>query len=235
VPAASARRHPSTAGDGRGKLSRDQVVDAAIALADADGLDALTLRKLAVSLGVTPMALYWHVADKDALLDALGDRLFASIVLPDVGDDWFEDLCAVAQAMVEALRRHPAIAPLAVTTVMTSEAGIQVAERVLGRLCDARFSDRDAANLGAYLLQALVVLVTALPGGTPQSEADALRMRDKQARLFELPADRYPVVTRLLPVLIECDDPDVFLANGIDVVTLGIQGLAQRAAGTPTP
>jgi len=51
-------------------------VDHAIALVDEHGLEALSPRKLAVDQGVTPMALYWHAADKEALLDALGERLF---------------------------------------------------------------------------------------------------------------------------------------------------------------
>jgi hypothetical protein len=91
-------------------------------------------------------------------------------------------------------------------------------------------SDRDVADVGAYLLRALVVLVTSLPGAMPHSEADAERMSHKQAQLFQLPADRYPVVTRLAAVLTECDDPDAFLANGIDVLMLGIRAFAQRAA-----
>lgn len=233
MPAANARRSGPAASETRGKLSREQVVDAAVELADAQGLEALTVRKLALALGVTPMALYWHVADKDGLLDALGERMFATVELPEPLDDWFDDLCAVSHALVSALRRHPAIAPLAVTTVMASEAGLKVAERVLARLCDAGLSDRDAADVGAYLLRAMVVLVTALPGATAQSEADAAHMRRKSAHLFELPPERFPVVTRLLGVLVECDDPDAFLANGVDVLTLGIKAFAERAAGRP--
>jgi AcrR family transcriptional regulator len=227
VPAASARRRASVPGETRGKLTREQVVDAAIELADADGLDALTLRRLAVSLGVTPMALYWHVADKDALLDALGERMFADMELPERADDWFADVVAVCHAMVAALRRHPAIAPLAVTTVLTSEAGLHVAERVLSRLSDAGFTDRDVADVGAYLLRAIVVLVTALPGAMPHTDAEEERLLRERAHLLDLPTDRYPVISRLLPVLSECDDPDAFLANGIDVLTFGIK---QRAA-----
>ena len=230
MPATSARRRVATPGDSRGKLSREQVVDAAVALADAEGLDALTLRKLAIAVGVTPMALYWHVADKEALLDALGERMFATIELPERIDDWFADLCAVSRSMVAVLRRHPAVAPLAVTTVMTSEAGIRVAERVLSRLSDAGFSDRDVADIGAYLLRAIVVLVTALPDAAPSGpgNAEAERMQHKAAQLFELPPDRYPVVSRLAKVLAECDDPDAFLNNGIDVLMLGIEAFAER-------
>ena len=56
------------------RLRREHVVDVAIALLDADGLDALTMRKLATRLGVQAGALYWHFANKRALLDAMADR-----------------------------------------------------------------------------------------------------------------------------------------------------------------
>jgi len=63
-------------------------VDHAIALVDEHGLEALSPRKLAVDQGVTPMALYWHAADKEALLDALGERLFSGVELPEPQAGW---------------------------------------------------------------------------------------------------------------------------------------------------
>jgi AcrR family transcriptional regulator len=228
VPARARR----AAADVRGKLTREQLVDAALDIADAEGLDALTIRKLAVALGVTPMALYWHVADKDALLDALGERIFSSVDLPEPAADWFDDLCAISNALVAALQRHPAVAPLAVTTVLTSEAGADVAERVLARLGDGGFDDRDAANIGAYLLRALVGLVTALPGADASSVAETEEMRRKGARLAALPSDRYPVVTRLAGELTHCEEPDDFLRDGVNLLMFGVRSLSQRASAS---
>ena len=65
----------------RTRLTRAVVVDRALQLADADGLEALTIRKLATDLGVTPMALYWHFRSKDELLDGLTERLWGEIDL----------------------------------------------------------------------------------------------------------------------------------------------------------
>jgi len=62
-----AKRNDAT----RGRLSREAIVVGAIALADAEGLDAVTIRRLAQEHGVTPMAMYWHFSDKDSLLDGL--------------------------------------------------------------------------------------------------------------------------------------------------------------------
>jgi TetR/AcrR family tetracycline transcriptional repressor len=61
------------------ELTRDAVVEVALTMADAGGLDTLTIRRLATHFGVTPMALYWHVKNKDELLDAMGDAVFAAV------------------------------------------------------------------------------------------------------------------------------------------------------------
>jgi AcrR family transcriptional regulator len=71
-----------SSGDGtaeRTRLSKDAVVERGLAIADAEGLDALTIRRLANELGVTPMALYWHFRSKEALLTGLADRIWAEI------------------------------------------------------------------------------------------------------------------------------------------------------------
>jgi len=72
----------------RGRLSRDRVLRAALAHADAGGLEALSMRKLADELGVAPMALYRHVANKDDLIDGMVDIVFSEVGLPASGADW---------------------------------------------------------------------------------------------------------------------------------------------------
>src|SRR5690242_8978859 len=69
----------STARSTAPRLTREALVDAAMAIADEHGLEALSIRRLAKEVGVTPMAIYWHVADKEALLEALGERMFSQI------------------------------------------------------------------------------------------------------------------------------------------------------------
>ena len=92
-------------------LSRDKVLAAALAIADAEGLDALTFRRLASDLGVTPMALYRYVDDKEALLDALGDLVLSELPEPPTGD-WHKQLRAMARAFRAVLVAHAAIVPI---------------------------------------------------------------------------------------------------------------------------
>jgi AcrR family transcriptional regulator len=90
----------------RPKLNREQVVKTAVTLADADGIDALSMRRLAQVLGVVPMALYKHVAHKDELLDLMVDRVFEEIAFP-VAEEWRTVLRERAVAMRAGLLRHP--------------------------------------------------------------------------------------------------------------------------------
>ena len=73
---------------GRPRLSRDRVLQAATAIADRSGLDALTIRSLAAELGTKPMSVYHHVANKDEILDGIVDLVVGEIELPEIGGDW---------------------------------------------------------------------------------------------------------------------------------------------------
>ena len=78
----------------RRPLSREAVIDHALAVADLDGLDAVSIRRIAQDFGVTPMALYWHVKNKDELLAAMGDRILSVIDMPEPDADSASTSCA---------------------------------------------------------------------------------------------------------------------------------------------
>lgn len=78
-----------------------------LALAEERGLDAVSMRGVAGRLGVTPMALYHHVGDKQALMDALVERLLSEIPIPDPDVPWNERLLALADSLRATARRHP--------------------------------------------------------------------------------------------------------------------------------
>lgn len=91
----------------RTPLSRDRVLHAAVALADDSGVDALSMRKLAQELGVVPMALYKHVANKDELLDGVVDVVVGEIGPPETGVDWKSAVRQRILSARQALLRHP--------------------------------------------------------------------------------------------------------------------------------
>jgi AcrR family transcriptional regulator len=108
VPAEGAERDPR--GRGRNRLapalSRAEIVDAAIAVADAEGSDAVSMRRIAQVLRVGTMSLYWHVANKDQLLDLMIDALIGEIEVPEPSGDWRADLRTQARDERVTLLRH---------------------------------------------------------------------------------------------------------------------------------
>jgi AcrR family transcriptional regulator len=87
-------------------LSRDEIVDAAIAIADAEGPDAVSMRRIAQVLRAGTMSLYWHIANKEHLLDLMLDALLAEVEVPDPSGDWQADLRAYARSARAVLLRH---------------------------------------------------------------------------------------------------------------------------------
>ncbi|HEX4247031.1 MAG TPA: TetR/AcrR family transcriptional regulator C-terminal domain-containing protein [Pseudonocardia sp.] len=207
------------------RLGREVVIERALALADAHGLDALTIRRLAVELGVTPMALYWHFSNKDELIDALAEYLFGQVVLPETraGADWVAALRELQVAFVAALRPHPAVAPLARDRVLASRAGLVLAERSLGLLREAGFTAEQSAELGGYLLGAVVTLVTAEPGRAgPDDEA----VRARRAALLTLSPREFPNIVDAAEPLSYCANDDAYYARGVELLIEGLRGLA---------
>ena len=97
-PRGRARQRPA--------LSRDEIVDAAIAIADAEGPDAVSMRQIAQVLRAGTMSLYWHIANKEHLLDLMLDALLAEVEVPDPSGDWQADLRAYARSSRTVLLRH---------------------------------------------------------------------------------------------------------------------------------
>ncbi|MDT7675755.1 MAG: hypothetical protein QOD82_3657 [Pseudonocardiales bacterium] len=218
----------------RGRLDRDTVVARALSLVDAEGLEALTIRRLAVDLGVTPMALYWHFRNKDELLDALVEHLLGTVrlpVLPSVpavgGRDWAEQLHAALTAFAAALRPHPAIAPLIQARVLFSAPGLALAERALGLLREGGFTAEQAAQIGGYLVGAVVTLVVAEPGvsAEPDLELRDSHTRARQAALRSLSPSDYPNVIACAEPLTFCANGDAYFAQGIDLLVAGVRGV----------
>jgi AcrR family transcriptional regulator len=118
-------------------LSREQVLDATLALAEERGLDAVSMREVARRLGVTPMALYRHVGDKQGLLDGLVERLLDELPTPDESLPPDERLAALGRALRETARRHPDAFVMLLRRPATTPASLRARERVYAALRDA--------------------------------------------------------------------------------------------------
>jgi len=217
------------------RLSRDAVVDGALGLLDAEGLEALTIRRLAQSLGVTPMALYWHVKNKDELLLAVCERVWGLAKI-DIDPDLepLDQLRSLFLSMLSALRAHPQAAPL----LTRSGAGYnkacfdatEVALATFGRL---GFTPDQAAGLCIQALWNLISLVGSEPGA-PQPGRDgvdqAQKARTRRATLQALDPAHYSHIIAAAPALTSCEHPDDFYGLGVEVFLSGVARLAESQA-----
>lgn len=224
------------------RLSRETIVERAIVLADSEGLDAVTIRRLALDQGVTPMALYWHFRDKDLLLDGIAERLLSAVVLPPSGSSgsgtsgavgsWLDRFRELLEAMVLELRAHPAVADLVKTRILLSQAGRDLTERALELLHEAGFSPEQSAQVSAQALTTIITLVTGEPGLEIGEDEDAReqRKRSKRAGLQALPPDRYPHLLAATEGFIACGSGEAYFALGLDLFIAGLRSISPHLA-----
>lgn len=135
----------------RTRLSRERVLEAAMAIADGQGLPGLTMRSLARELGVQPMSLYHHVANKEEILDGLVDVVFTQIHFPADDLDWRRAMRERADSARSVLRRHPWAIGLVESRTSPGLATLQHHDAVIGNLRRAGFSVPMAAHAFALL------------------------------------------------------------------------------------
>lgn len=181
------------------RISRSQVLDATLALAEEKGLQAVSMRAVAARLGVTPMALYRHVRDKDDLLDALVERLLGELPIPDPELSWGERLMAMSASLRATATRHPDVFLMLLRRPATTPGALRARAAVYAALEDAgipeqeiprierllstfmigfaaseasgRFAAHDQATLDADLTWAQVLLAQALGSGASAIES----------------------------------------------------------------
>lgn len=214
-------------------LSREAVIDRALDVADREGLAAVSIRRIAQDFGVTPMALYWHVKNKDELLAAMGDRVVDAVALADLPPDGGLDrLRPLLQHLVVALARHPGSTELVQFRILQCPRGQLLAEQALTVLAEAGFDLQRRADLARAALQSVVMLVVGAPGAeitVPEPDRQAMR-ESKQAALAALPGDRFPQLVQCSAAMFECDDPQAYYADGIELFLAGVSTLAARPA-----
>jgi AcrR family transcriptional regulator len=218
----------------RPRLSKKAVVGRGLALADASGLDGLTIRRLAQDLGVTPMALYWHFRSKDELLLALADQVWSEIDINlDPALPWPRQLRGLLESLIRALRAHPAASQLLLETEKQSEPFLQATEITLGVLRGAGLDPDHAAAIARNMLWTGLTLVMSEPGTHPgMGEAElAEQVRRNRVRMAMLPADRYPHVVECAGPLTDCDDPEFHYRFGTDLFIAGVEAVAARLTG----
>jgi TetR/AcrR family tetracycline transcriptional repressor len=207
-------------------LSRDEIVEAAAAILESDGYDALTMRAIAAELGVQAAALYRHIAGRDQLDDLVFDHLMAGCTPDIAGHDWREDLRTIATAWRARLigRRDATRIALSLVSVGPNVAPLMAA--TLGALRRSGLSDDDVA----MTYDACLLFVHSLASSEAIYRALASRPEGppRHAPMSPAWASAYPTIVALADRLFASPDFDAQFAFGLDALIAAIE---RRAGG----
>ena len=165
---------------------KDQILTAALALADESGLEAVTMRAVAARVGITPMALYRHVADKEALLDGVLETVVTGIALPGPELAWDERLTALALAVRDAGRRHPTALGLAFTRPGDTPAVRRLVDVIHGALADAGVPAGEWSRLERMISTFVVGFVVSEVSGRFPRDIESFLAREYRADLADV-------------------------------------------------
>ena len=144
-------KRTSTKAGPRVPLSKERALSAALALADAEGIESVTMRKLAAVLGVEAMSLYHHVANKNDILDGMVEMVFGEIELPPEDTDWKTAMRQRAASVREVLTRHPWAITIMESRTSPGPATLHHHDAVIGSCRRAGFSVEMAAHAFALI------------------------------------------------------------------------------------
>ncbi|MFI6363281.1 TetR/AcrR family transcriptional regulator C-terminal domain-containing protein [Nocardia sp. NPDC050630] len=221
----SGRPAPATAGRGGGPVTRATVLHAALEIVDRDGIDGLSMRRLADAVGRDPMVVYRHVANKAAVLDGVAEVVFAQLSIDASDADWAAQLRMVARDFRRLALAHPKAVPLLVTRPLATPLGlrpqavVRPLENILALLTRAGFSGADALHiyralfgfLYGHVLNELQEIVES-----PEETDEVLRLG-----LHRLPIAEFPLLRELAPALAAYDGATE-LERGLDILLTGL-------------
>lgn len=147
------------------RIDRTAILAATLDLADDAGLPAVSMRAVADRLGVTPMALYRHVGDKQQLLDGIVERLLLELPLPDPALPWHERLSGMAAALRATARRHPDVFPLLLRRPAVTPGARRVRDGVYSALCEAGVEEAQVPRMERLLSTFMLGFAASEAGG----------------------------------------------------------------------
>jgi AcrR family transcriptional regulator len=204
----------------RERLTRERIIAAALRVMDTDGLEAVSMRRIAREVGVEAMSLYHHVRDKEDVLDGICEAVMQEFEYPDEAGDISERLRAGARSYRRILQAHPDVMRLFAERhgpARSSPDSYRPMEFALRLFREAGLSDRDCVQafhaFGGYI-QGFVMM----EGGTIASSEPVNRKQDLAAML---PLDEFPVLAAVSRYFAECDGDEQF-EFGMDLMIRGL-------------
>jgi len=213
----------------REPLTRDRVVEAALRVMDEEGLEAVSMRRVAREVGVEAMSLYHHVEDKEDLLDGICERVMAEFDFPEPVEDWAENCRRGARAWRRLLQAHPAVMRLFAEQrgPVRSIDSMRPMDYALRILRESGLSDRDTAQafhaFGGYIQGFVMMELGSIAGGS-----DEEHLKAHAALAAALPGE-LAALQACSPYFAECDDDEQF-EFGLDLLIRGLEARGSRAA-----
>jgi AcrR family transcriptional regulator len=199
-------------------LSKERVLLQALSLADNEGIDALSMRRLGRELDAGAMSLYHHVGNKDELLDGMVDLVFAEIHLPESRGDWQAAMSARAVSAREVLARHPWAINLMESRTTPGPANLRHREAVTACLRKAGFSVQMATHAN-WLLDSYIYGFALQEASLPFADANELADMTTEVFLPQLSPEEYPYLNEGATVLMESGyDPAGEFTYGLNLI-----------------
>lgn len=217
----------SDGGDRRPPLDRERVVEAALELLDEVGLDGLSMRRLADRLGVKAASFYWHVRDKEELLDLVFDRVIGEVEVPEPDPPrWREQVREVAHRMRRVANSHRDVARIQLGRFPIGPNALALSEGLLAIFRAGGLPDRASAHFAALL--PLYVSAFSLeensglrsPGGDQASPEEVLE--EIRGYFASLSVERFPNLSALAGYITGCG-PDERFEFGLGLLLDGLQ------------
>ena len=220
-------------------LSREAIIDAALEIARAEGVDALSMRRVAQALDTGPASLYVYVADRDELHALLFDAAAATVETePTDPERWREQLKDLGRRMVKMMAEDfPGIAILAMASIPTGDNALRISESLLSLLKAGGASDQAAAYAGDLLSMYVTAIAyeQSLYRTLYQDPEHEQREVAKLAERFgTLDAEKYPTIAALGPAM-TLGDGDERFELGMDVLINGLLATPTEGRLTATP
>lgn len=207
----------------RTPLNRERLIEGAVQLADTKGIGSLTMRNLAQELGVKPMTLYHHMANKEEVLDGMVDAVFSEIDLPSAGVEWKPAMRQRANSARAALTRHPWAVGLMDSRITPGPATLQHHDAVIGCLRQGGFSIEMAAHAYSILdsyIYGFVLQEVSLPFSTTEEAHEVT-----EEILQQIPDYEHPYLVEMATQYVM--QPGYEYANefnfGLDLILEGIE------------
>ena len=218
----------------RDPITRETIVHKALEVLDRDGLDALSMRRVAEELGTGAASLYWHVGSKDGLLDLVLDEIIGEQDVPDPEPErWAEQLKEVAHGLRRTILRHRDVVRLSIGRIPMGPNALRFSERMLAVLREGGVPD-ELAVLGHHLLFSIVNGFTMDETGEPAEDMAGLSIAEgaKMARdyIAALPTDRFPNMVAVADYY-AISDADHRFSLLIDLYVDGLAARVQAATG----